>query len=171
MKIHMMACCAVVMAMGAVTAFGAGKEWLSYRQVERGTPQPIAGIPNADFEDSTKFSKPVTEGAAWSAASKAKAGDVEYGRFGYNGNGGCRLHFHGAFRVFDFAAVKLKKDCTYTFSGMWRGSGKGSGVFAWAMFINGRYKTERGGVIVEKLNDGWVRGAVTFTPQFCSTYF
>ena len=147
-------------------ALGADEEWLSYRQVERGTPQPIAGIPNADFEDSTKFSRPVTEGAAWSAASKAKAGDVEYGRFGYNGNGGCRLHFHGAFRVFDFAAVKLKKDRTYTFSGMWRGSGKGSGVFAWAMFINGRYKTERGGLIIEKLNDGWVRGAVTFTPQF-----
>ena len=89
MKIHMMTCCAVVTAMGAMTALGAGEEWLSYRQVERETPQPIAGIENADFEDSTKF-------------GKSKDGKSEYGRFGYNGNGGCRMWIREKFRLFRF---------------------------------------------------------------------
>ena len=153
MKIRMMACCVVVTAMGAMTAFGVGEEWLSYRQVERGTPQPIAGIVNADFEDSTKF-------------GKSADGKSEYGRFGYNGNGGCRMWIREKFRLFRFPSdCKLKKGRTYTFSGMYRAVGNARGGYSWMMFVDGKYRREKGGIDVEDLGNGWKRGAVTFTPE------
>jgi len=133
-----------------------GGEFEGYSKREFGAPTELRAFDNAEFDDLTKFGR--------------ENANVEYGKFGFNGNGGLRIRPLANGRTHRFQQrVALAKGKRYIFSADVHTHGKASAQIAVDTFWKDSRKYASGygawGASSKPLADGWKTFWVTFVAK------